>query len=361
MKTPLFFKQKPVFGIDIGRGTVKVAQLELGSGAPQLIGYGFSSFDPAAFDDKGVIIDVETVAKSTFQLITEHMIGGIGTDRVVATVPSSRSYRRILSLPKMEPAELDGAVRLEAEQYVPIPLDELYIDYEVMAASDNKKDDTQEVYMVAIPSAVIDSYLEVFSALDLEVAAIEPSRSASIRSIAHAHPIENTSIIVDFGSRSSDLSIYDGKTIRVTGTAKRGGEDITETLVQKLGITKRQAFHGKARYGINQDTKQGKEIFTHSKPILDDLVSEIKRMNRYYKGRDEGNADIQNLIMIGGGANLPGLEDYLAKQTKMQAVLANPWTNIETGSLQEPNKLETTLYTNVIGNALIGTDTGVAG
>ena len=353
MKTQLFYKQKPVFGIDIGHGAIKVVQLERSpKGRITVGGYGYASYDPSAIDNQGVIIDTETVAHTAYQLIEDHIIGSIFSNRAMATIPSARTFTRILRLPDMLDSELEGAVRSEAEQYIPVALDELYLDYEVTKPSTKKGADL-EVFMVASPAGVVDSYMKVFSALGLEVAAIEPSLSAVTRSVNQSKLVKKVALVIDFGSRSSDMSIIEGNTIHVTGTTKQGGDNLTEQLVKKLGITKRQAFHGKARYGIKQTSKQGREIYTHARPILDNLVTEIKKLQRYYKRHNEKD-DIEKIILLGGGANLPGLDEFLSKQTSMDTVLFDPWHEIDSGSLQAPNTLETTLYATAVGSALLG-------
>jgi len=353
MKPPLFYKQKPIFGIDIGHGAVKVVQLFDDKKHQKTVGgYGYAMFDASAIDKQGVVVDVETIARAAYQLIEKNLIGSVQTDRVVATIPSARTFTRIVRLPAMADSELESAVRSEAEQYIPVPLDELYLDYEV-AHFNKGKDETQEVLMVATPSAIIDSYLTVFSALGIEVAAIEPSLAAVVRAVSHSSKKKTGAVVIDFGSRSSDMSIFDGTTVRVTGTTKQGGEDLTEVLVKKLNITKRQAFHGKARYGINQNTKQGREIYTHARPMLDTMVTEIKKLLRYYKRIEESKQDIDQIILIGGGANLPGLDEFIAKQTGLTVSLCDPWVNISMGTLQGPNNVEKTLYTTAIGSALL--------
>ena len=260
MKTPLFYKQKPVFGIDIGHGAVKVVQLDqTAKGKASVGGYGYAAFDPSAIDRAGLIIDVETIARAAHQLIEEHLIGSIYSDRITATIPSARTFTRVLRLPEMHETELEGAVRSEAEQYIPVPLDELYLDYEVTKSA-TKKDTDLEVLMVASPAGIVDSYMKVFSAMGVEVAAIEPSLSAVTRSVNQSKLVKDVALVIDFGSRSSDMSIFEGTSIRVTGTTKQGGDDLTEQLVKKLGITKRQAFHGKARYGIKQTSLKTENV-----------------------------------------------------------------------------------------------------
>lgn len=352
MKTPLFYKPKPVFGIDIGHGVVKVVQLnKTNKGKTGLGGYGYYSFPSSAIDNQGVITDIESVAKAAHTLIEKHMVGAIMTDRITATIPSARTFTRILTLPPISDDDLEKAVYAEAEQYIPVPIEDLYIDYELT----KKGEKENEVLIVATPKQVVDSYLRVFDALGLEVSAIEPSLTAITRAISQAQPVDGSVLVVDFGSLSSDLSIFDGRNVRVTGTSRQGGDDLTSQLVAKLNITKRQAFHGKARYGIKQNTKQGREIYTHAKPILENLVTEIKKLIRYYKRLDDSR-DIDAILLLGGGANLPGLDEFIAKQTGMKVLPCNPWSKIQIGDLQAPNPVETALYTTAVGSALLNPD-----
>src|SRR5579884_92928 len=134
-KTPKFFHDKPLFGLDIGHGSIKVMQVEEqiagASKRPKLVGYGFTTFDGSALAD-GVVVKHELIAKAARELFDHNLIGDITTRRVAIAIPAYRTFTRALSLPKLKTKELIDAVQLEAEQYISAPLEELYLDYEVI-------------------------------------------------------------------------------------------------------------------------------------------------------------------------------------------------------------------------------------
>jgi type IV pilus assembly protein PilM len=144
--TTIFFKDKPIFGFDIGHGSLKVMQIEPESKHAKVIGYGSAKFAADAIKD-GVIIDHEPIAKSTLDLFKNQLIGDITTHRAVVAIPSYRTFSRLITLPPFMGKELKEAVDLEAEQYIPMPLDELYLDYNVV----NKDDEKIDLFVIAVP------------------------------------------------------------------------------------------------------------------------------------------------------------------------------------------------------------------
>ena len=355
MKTPLFYKDRPLFGFDIGHNTIKVVQFERGHNSHlKVVGYGYNTFNEAAMKD-GAITDIKSMAASTHPLLTQMMVGTITTNRVAVSIPASRSFTRILTLPYMEGDDLTQAVQLEAEQYIPIPPAELYIDHEVtkvIAGTSPGADRQIEVVMVAAPKKIVDSYLNLLDVLGLEAALIEPSLVANARAYAHNHPTAKPLLLIDFGSRSSDINIFDGS-LRVAGTIDGGGDGMTDAIAKAFKVTTHQAYILKTRYGLKPGPKQ-KDIKTALAPMMDNLVKEINKMLRYYKDREAGVKDIEGITMSGGGANLPGLSEYLTAQVKINTLVDNPWEKADFGRFQQPHHLESTIYTTAVGLALSG-------
>ena len=125
---PLFHRNKPIFGIDIGFSSIKVMQIDTNSKKSQIKGYGFCTFDSSSMKN-GVIVEPEAIAKSIYDLFSNNLVGTIDTKKVISSVPVGRSFNRILTLPALNKSDLDEAVKLEAEQYIPVSIDDLYIDY----------------------------------------------------------------------------------------------------------------------------------------------------------------------------------------------------------------------------------------
>ena len=346
-KAKLFYKDEPVFGLDIGRSSLKVMQIETTGKAPTVIGYGNTTFDQKAIS-KGVIVDPEVIVKAAYGLISENIIGKITTKHVGISLPNEYSFSRILTLPKMERKELEAAVIGDAEQSIPMPLNELYYDYEI---TNQLPDGSLEVQLTAAPRNIVDSYMTVAQALGLTVSFIETNIPAVTRIVTRAEDVGVVTLIIDLGSTAADLSIFDGKTIRITGTADCGSDDLTNLIAKHLGVSQQQAHTIKTRYGLELSKKQ-KDIVNAVEGELGKLISEVKKVVRYYSERAE-NSEIGQIIVLGGGANLPGLSTYLTDKTRVPTRLCDPWQHLSFGSLQPPHQLETTIYTTAGGLSLL--------
>ncbi|HEX7368555.1 MAG TPA: type IV pilus assembly protein PilM, partial [Candidatus Saccharimonadales bacterium] len=306
-KPTYFFKNKPLFGLDLGNGSLKVMQIaadSLGTPKPRIIGYGTAKFDPAAVED-GVIVHPDIVAEAMFKLFKSELTGDVTTRRVAMAIPAYRTFTRAISLPSLKPKEVNEAVQLEAEQYIPLPLEELYLDYTVIKSD---KDST-EVFAIAVPRKIVDSYLDLAKIAGLEVMVIETTLGGGARLFAADHQSNMPSVIIDFGSLSSDISIYD-KNVLVTGTVQGGGSVFTEVIRAKLGVTQTEAGIIKNRYGLSLSKKQ-REIREALDPTLKQIVKEISRMIRYYEERSTDKRKVTQVVTLGGGANMPGLSEYL--------------------------------------------------
>lgn len=344
----LFYKDKPLFGLDIGANSIKAMQLTREGKHIGVNGYGVIRFEKTATEN-GVITDFEGLAKSMLELFDSHINGKITTRRVAATIPASNAYSRVMSLPaNLSRKELDEAVRFEAEQYIPIPMDDLYIDYSLGSITDENRD----VLVVAVPKKIINSYMRFFELVGLEVCAIETTISAASRLVATTDRTSQTpTILIDLGTISVDLSIYD-KILVVNGTVPGGGENFTQQIKERLGVTHAEADTIKIKYGLSRSKKQA-EIREAMNGQLDQLTKEIRRVVRYYEERTEGKSKIGQIITMGGGANMPGFTDYLTDTLRLPTRMCSFWGNVDTHKLSPPSEGERSIYVSVAGAALI--------
>lgn len=162
-----FYQDKPVFGLDIGLSSLKVMQIDWSHKRQHVTGYGVTSFSPDFFTD-AILTDPEGLAKVAFELFKDHLIGDITTRRTVFAIPASKTFTRSMTLPRLKPNDLAAAVQLEAEQYIPVPIEELYLDHTLISQTDKE----MEVLVVAVPKKMVDSYLVLGRLLGLEVVAI---------------------------------------------------------------------------------------------------------------------------------------------------------------------------------------------
>ena len=346
-----FFQDKPLFGMDIGHGTLKVMQMSQPDSdnkkefIPKVIGYGFTTFDKSSQVD-GVVVDPQVVAEAAMSLFKNHLIGDITTRRVAIAIPAYRTFTRSLELPRLTKKELKEAVELEAEQYIPMPLQQMYLDYEIV----RQTKELTEIFIVAVPKEIVDSYLALTRILGLEVVLIEPTLSSSGRLFSLDSRSNVASIIIDFGSLSADISIFD-KHVLVTGTVQGGGVNFTESIRAKLKVTLAEASLIKTRYGLNASKKQA-EIKQALEPTLKQIVKEIQRMIRYYEEQYGTTRPIGQIVTLGGGANMPGLSEYLTDGMRVAVRHIEPWSYLEHKGLQPPATADRPMYATVAGLGL---------
>lgn len=341
-----FYHDKPLFGLDIGFSSMKVMQIEWENKQPTVIGYGVGGFDSSAIKD-GVIMNHESIAKSALDLFKNALVGDITTRRVAITVPASRTFSRVMKLPKLTNNEIEEAVKSETEQYIPVPIENLYLDYDVISRTEKEI----ELFAVAIPKIIIDSYMDLAEILGLETVAIESTTAAASRLFMKTNTNDIPTVLVDFGSISTDITIFD-KTLIVTGTVPGGGDIFTDTIASTLGVTKQEADVIKIKYGLDFSKKQ-QEITAALKPFLDKLLKEIMRMMRYYEERYGSERKLSQVVTMGGGANMPGMNEYLTERLRLPVSMSDPWDHIKAGKIQLPNIVERSMYVTVSGASLV--------
>jgi len=341
-----FYKDKPLFGLDIGFSSLKVMQITSSGKRKAISGYGVARFDPGVIKD-GVIVDPENIAKAAQKLFEKHLIGDITTRRVAVAIPSSRAFNRTMKLPKEAIKDLSSAVLLEAEQYIPVPANELYIDYEIIS-KDAKE---TELLVVAVPKKIADSYLRLVTLMGLEPVAFETSIASAARLFVQAEQSDMPTILIDFGSISSDITIYDHGLV-VTGTVSGGGDIFTELIAKRLGVNKEEAALIKTKYGLGLSKKQAviKEALA---PALEQLLKEVRRSIRYFEERGASQRKIAQIVNMGGGANMPGLSEYMTDTLRLPSRTCNPWQYMDFSGLQPPHDVEKSLYVTVAGLALL--------
>lgn len=344
-QTIYFFEDKPLFGLDIGHGTVRVLQLENTKTLPRVTGYGETSFDPSAIQD-GVITKPEVIAKAVQELFKHHLVGDITTDRVAVCLPIARALTRSIEVPPLGKKELAVAVQTEAEQYIPASLQELYIDYTQTSATSDKS----AIFIVAMPKRIVDSYLVLTRLLGLEAVVLQTSSGAGAQLFARDSQSDVPTVLVDFGSDSADITVFDKGPV-VSGTVACGGEQLTKVIAEALDVTPKEALLIKTKYGLGYSKKQ-RQIEVALNPLLSLLVKEIRRTIRYYEERADGKHTISQVIITGGGANMPGLAEYFTNNLRLAVRPFDPTSYIEFGHLQPLGSGSRMSYVTAVGLSL---------
>jgi type IV pilus assembly protein PilM len=187
--------------------------------------------------------------------------------------------------------------------------------------------------------------------MGMEPVLIETTMAAAGRLFSIDNNSDVTTVIIDFGTLTADIGIFD-KTILVAGTVPAGGLIFTNLIRDKLRVSDAEAGFIKTKYGLGVSKKQ-REISDALQPTLQKIVAEIRRMSRYYEERYGSERTIGQVVILGGGANMPGLGDYLTSALRMPVRSQNPWNVLDYAGLQPPSNPDKLMYATVAGLSLL--------
>ncbi|MAU34136.1 pilus assembly protein PilM [Candidatus Saccharibacteria bacterium] len=342
----LLYTDKPIFGLDISHTGIKAMAIDPKKWSVE--GYGSIDLEPLRVKEALEVAGKSYLTDNIKLLLSEKTIGSISTNRVAIAVPTARSFSRTFVLPSSAEKNLQDAVMLEAEQYIPIPTDNLYIDYEIIERS--KKEIT--VLMSAVTKMIIDNVVASVEAAGLQPVLIEPGICSVGRVLTATERGNLPTVIVDIGPANTDIAILDRGSIRVTGGLAVGGNTFTLDIAKKLNVALENAHQLKVLNGLNAGPRQQK-LSAALEPSLQRVLAEVKKVIRYYDERVSNGRKLEQLLVVGSGSNLPGIGEYFTNALVMPARVASPWQKLDFAKIQEPPKQFRPRYITVAGVASI--------
>lgn len=314
------------FGLDIGASSIKACQVSLMGTKSFVVEHVGLVGNPAGsidFADKMVQDKIRPVLK---QLVTE---AKIREKRVVVSVAESKVYSRILTLPSMSEAELAAAIKWEAEQFVPIPVSEVELDFAVVQPSvTGSQEKKVSIYLVAAPKKYLQGLVDLVTGSGLEPIAVESEMVAMTRAYTFGEG-QNTSLFVHCGAMSCVLSIVDNGTLTFTYVVESGGVAMTRALTQALSLPLPQAEEYKRTYGLQDNQLEGK-VKTGLLVVLDSVVREIRKAMEYHLSLKK--SPVARIVLSGGGAYLPEFSVYLTQLFEgIEVVLGDPFAVAKVG------------------------------
>ncbi len=314
----MFVKDTEFFGLDIGSTAIRLVQLKRGSAHPALVAYG-SIPVPANLTASDAKIDQDKVSELIRQLVHENRIS---VKNVVAGLPSNKVFATVITTPKIDNGQLAKAIRYQAEQYVPMALDQVKLDWAVIDQSKDGK--LLEVLLVAAPNSVIEKYVGMLERAGLDPLALEANAMAATRALVAPGP--SAVVVVDLGSLDSDISVVFNNAPRLIRSVAVGGATLVRAVAQNLGLDEVQATQFTYKFGLTQSKLEG-QVFKSIKPTLDNLVSEVDKSVKYFAGRYP-DVKLEKLVITGAAASLPELGAFLANSTALPVEFGNAWLNV---------------------------------
>jgi len=341
-----FYNDKPIVGLDISSTGIKLMSVD-----PKkwlVHGYGSVDLDPTRMREGLENENSTFLADSLKELMSSNIVGSLLSNRVAIALPTSRTYTRTFTLPSSAEKSLDEAVMLEVEQYIPIPVSTLYIDYQVIER-DRK---TIVVLMSAVSRTIVDNVTRNVKAAGLLPVLIEPSINSVGRVLTATEDGTLPTVVVDIGPAGTDIAILDRGSIRVTSGVTIGGNSFTLDIAKKLNIALENAHQLKVLNGLNAGPRQQK-LREALSPSLERILTETKKVMRYYTERVNPDRKLEQLLIVGGGSNVPGIGEYFTENLIIAARAASPWQQLDFGKIEEPPKQVRPRHITVAGAASI--------
>lgn len=313
-----------VIGLDIGSFSIKAVHLSKKSGGFQLesIGIVLNPLGQRPGEDEA---SKNKLAEVVRKLLSDVKLSG---SKAVLSLAESQVYNRVVEMPMLSDSELASAIKWEAEQYIPIPIDQVNIDYEVISrpAKDSPSNKMQ-VFLVAASKRAIENITDFSDRCGLEVVGLETEMIAVIRAMVTGDNPEMTSMVLHLGANSSTLSLLKGGMSLLTHSMETGGVALTRVLSSELGIEYSQAEEYKRSYGLDVSQLEGR-VAASMQPIIDRILSEVRKAMQNYNVSNQ-QAPINRVVLSGGTSLLPGLVAHVAQFLGVEVVLGNCFLNTQ--------------------------------
>lgn len=320
MKLPFLSQEDLVVGVDIGSHAVKICQLKRTDKAYAVINLGSATLPEGAVDD-GTLNDPEVVGKAIAELFKNLKIK---KKKVGFSISGYSVIVKKVNLAVMSEKELEEHIQSEAEQYIPFDIDDVYLDFQDLKTNKEGGDRT-DVMLVAAKKEIVDDYLEMLEALDLQPVIVDVDGFALENTYEYNYPKDENVALVDIGAAKMNINIISKGISVVARDIVVGSRQLTEQIQNAFDIEFEEAEALKLGHIPAGDRQQQiEEIFSTT---CTQWVLEIKKAIDLYHA-NHSDAPLSRLVLSGGGSKVAGLRDFLASETGLSVELFNPFANM---------------------------------
>lgn len=311
------------FALDIGTTAIRIVQLGRNghSDSWTLLKYGF-----APVDIKVSTSDAPEDQRKLGQVIVTALgQSGIKTRDVVVGIPSNKTFATVVDLPKMNPQELKSNIRYEAEQFIPMTIDEVKLDYALLG--DSPADPSKsEVLLTSVANSYSEARLDALESVGLNVVATEPDSIAMLRAIL-PEGSQGGTLVFEMGDISSDLVVVKDGAPRLVRSIPVGFQSLIKIATQNLNIEHNQAEQFILKFGLSPERLEG-QVVKAIESTLDQFVSEIHKSINFFQTR-YADTPVGTIFIAGYGSAIPLFSEYIKQKTTISSILANPWQKVQ--------------------------------
>jgi len=321
-------KQPPILGIDISSTSVKLIELGRAGAGFKVESHAVEPLPSEAVAEKA-IQDVDAVGEALQKAIKK---AGTRARQAAVAVPGSAVITKIITMPAaLSEDDMESQIQIEADQYIPYPLEEINLDFEVLGptASD---DTTVDVLLAAsksenveMRSAVLDMAGLTARAVDVEPYTIEHVCNA-VPSMLPDDGVERTVAVIDIGATVTSLNVIDDLKLIYTREQPFGGKQLTEEIMRRYGLSYEEAGRVKKQGGLPDNYES--EVLEPFKTTMGHQVSRFLQF--FYSSSDYEGVD--QILLAGGCASIPGIDEFIESHVGTPTSIANPFADMSLGS-----------------------------
>jgi len=296
-------------GVDIGTSSLKIVELSKFGRGMTLENYGeikSISFLKESFREtkKGnYLLSSGLVSKAVRAVLDE---ARIRTRAAVFSIPDFSTFFVSFELPPMSSSEIPEAVRLNAPQYVPLPISETTLDWRLISGVPGDKRSSLNILVIAVANQVVQEYQRVAKSAGLELYALEAEALAAVRSLIKND--RKPALLIDIGAQSTTVNVIDKGILEKSYSFDFSSNQLTYAVSSSTDKIYAEAEEIKRREGI---ISKEKSISDALYLMIDPFLAEINKITSEFV-QSEGN-EIEKIYLTGGTANLPGLKEYFAE------------------------------------------------
>jgi type IV pilus assembly protein PilM len=328
-------KAPTILGLDISSTAVKLLELSRTGTRYRVESYAVEPLPPNSVVEKS-IADVDAVGEAIRRAVKR---SGTRAKHAAVAVSGSAVITKVISMPaSLKPDEMESQIELEADQYIPYPLEEVNLDFEVLGPS-QKNPDMVDVLLAASRSENVDTRVAavelgglIAKVVDVEAYAMENVFGL----IAEQMPAQgdgSTIAVVDVGATMTTLNVlHDGKII-YTRDQVFGGKQLTEEIMRRYGLSYEEAGMAKRQGGLPDNYVP--EVL---EPFKEAMAQQVSRSLQFFFSSSQYNS-VDHIVMAGGSASIAGVDEQIEGKVGTGTTIANPFANMSLSPRVKPQTL----------------------
>jgi type IV pilus assembly protein PilM len=319
----------PLIGLDIGSFAVRAAEVSFDGGRPTLHRFAQVTLPPGAVSD-GEVVDAHVVSAALKRLWSD---GGFSSRRVVVGVSSQRVIVRQADVTAMSETDLRSALNFEAQDLIPIPVDEAVLDFQVidpvLPNGDPNTPPNMRILLAAAQRDMVKNHLAAIRSADLDVVAVDPVALAMLRAVPAA-PSGVAEAVVSIGGDLTTIAIREGHSTRFVRVLNIGGSDLTEALSRELAVNAQSAEDMKRRSANGAPVAVAAQAQSALSLRMGGLVDEIRGSLDFFLAQTD-TEHVGRVILTGGAIQTEGLVGRLEQAIGSSVEVANPLAVVAVG------------------------------